>query len=165
MKLLNIFVSIFVLCLLTAVPGCSTVDKNPATAQLVTQYAVAKYLEQRGDQVTRYASAQRIDRIAERIKSTLSTTETQVSLDALHTVLNKEIFALELSRADAVLANGLVNVLLSEFETRFKTTSNPLLPLNPEQVVAAGQVLEWIQAVTSTIPPPPSVPVPVPVIQ
>jgi hypothetical protein len=48
------------LCLLTA---CTALERNPATAQLVTQYAVAKYLEQRGTS-QRYDAAQRIIRIA-----------------------------------------------------------------------------------------------------
>ena len=129
------------LCLLTA---CASLERNPATTQLVTQYAVAKYLEQRSAS-QRYEAAQRIILIAGQLR--VATGERTATLATLRTAVGTLIAEQPLSPADQILAGGLANVLFTEIEARLK----PGL-MNPLESVAIEQVLQWVTAVAQTIP-------------
>ena len=129
--------------------GCQTVKENPASAQLVTQYAVAKYLEGKKTDQSRYESAVRIVKIASDLKSVTSGSE--VRLDSLRVYVTGALAAQPLSPADRVLASGLSELLLSELESRFKSGGGIL---KPEQVVLVNDVLNWVISVAMTIPSP-----------
>lgn len=124
--------------------GCSTLERNPATTQLVTQYAVAKYLEQRPAE-SRYESAQRIIRIAQALQAPAA--DRKATLATLRSVVEGIIAQQSLSPADFVAANGLANILFAEVESRLKVDA-----MNPAEPVIVGQVLQWVVSVASTIP-------------
>lgn len=126
------------------VSGCSTLERNPATAQLVTQYAVAKYLEQR-PAADRYQSAQRIIRIAGLLRAPAA--DRTATLATLRSVVDGIISQQSLSPADFVAANGLAAILFAEVESRIK----PGL-MNPLDSVSVSQVLDWVVSVAVTIP-------------
>lgn len=137
---------LFVAILALMICGCSTLEGNPATAQLVTQYAVAKYLEQRPAEA-RYESAQRIIRIAQQLQG--PATDRTATLATLRSVVEGIIAQQSLSPADFVAATGLANILFAEVEARLK----PGL-MNPAEPVIVGQVLQWVVSVANTIPRP-----------
>lgn len=124
--------------------ACSTLKSNPATTQLVTQYAVAKYLEQRGS-ADRYEAAQRIIRVATQLR--VATGERTATLATLRPVVEGIIEQQPLSVADKFAAHALANILFAEFEARLK----PGL-MNPLESVAIEQVLQWVVLVAQTVP-------------
>lgn len=135
---------LFVAILALLICGCSTLERNPATAQLVTQYAVAKYLEQRPAE-SRYESAQRIIRIAQQLQE--PATDRTATLATLRSVVEGIIAQQSLSPADFVAATGLANILFAEVEARIKPGM-----MDPRQSVAIDQVLQWVVSVANTIP-------------
>lgn len=137
---------LFVAILALLICGCSALERNPATAQLVTQYAVAKYLEQRPAE-SRYESAQRIIRIAQQLQG--PATDRRATLATLRSVVEGIIAQQSLSPADFAAANGLANILFAEVESRLK----PGL-MDPAEPVIVGQVLQWVVSVANTIPRP-----------
>lgn len=129
--------------------GCQTLEQNPATTQLVSQYAVAKYLEAKKTDQDRYAAAVRIVKIASDLKTVAAGTE--VRLDALRVAVGGALAAQPLSAADRILANGLVDVLIAELEKRFKAGGGYL---QEGQLVLVNDVLGWVIAVAKTVPDP-----------
>lgn len=124
--------------------GCSTLERNPATTQLVTQYAVAKYLEQRSAS-ERWDAAQRIIRVATQLR--ITTGERTATLATLRPVVEGIIEQQPLSPADKFAARALASILFAEVEDRIK----PGL-MNPLESVAIEQVLQWVITVAGTIP-------------
>lgn len=135
---------VLILIALSLLCACSTLERNPATTQLVTQYAVAKYLEQRPD-AQRYEAAQRIIRIAQQLQGPAA--DRTATLATLRSVVEGIIAQQSLSPADFVAANGLANILLAEVESRLK----PGL-MDPLDSVAIEQVLQWVVLVARTVP-------------
>lgn len=135
--------------LMVCMAGCQTIEQSPATARLVTQYAVAKYLEGKKTDAVRFESAARIVKIATDLKTVSAGAE--VRLDALRVAVSGALAGQPLSPADRVLADGLVDVLIAELEGRFKSGGGIL---SPEQLVLVNDVLAWIIAVASTVPAP-----------
>lgn len=129
--------------------GCQAFRDNNASAQLVSQYAVAKYLEGKKTDQARYDAAVRIIKIAADLKTVASGTDVQ--LNALRVYVGGMLAAQPLSPADRILANGLVEVLLSELEKRFKDGRDIL---NEFDRVAVNDVLSWVIAVAVTVPNP-----------
>lgn len=129
--------------------GCKTLQENQASVQLVTQYAVAKYLEQKPSDEARFQSAARIIKITTDLKSI--TGSAQVRLEELRVYVGGALAAQPLSPADRVLASGLAEVLFSELEKRFAGGRELL---KAEQIVLVNDVLRWISDVASAIPKP-----------
>lgn len=136
-----------VLCM--GLAGCKTIEQNPATAQLVTRYAVVKYLEKKPTAEQRYASAQRIVAIATDLRSV--TAGSSVSLQYLRDYLGTVVELKNLSPADKVLADGLVNVLFTELESRFKGGGGLL---SPDQLIVVNDVLSWISSEAGSVQAP-----------
>lgn len=118
-----------------AVIGCAFLNERPAAAQLTIQYATLKYI---GDD---QAKKDRVIEIAEAAKQLSSTSAT---LAALEEAIRARIDWNSLDPADRLLADGLVNLVHAELAARFQQDV-----LDPEQVVALNQVLDWIIAAAS----------------
>lgn len=129
--------------------GCATLKESQAGVQLVSQYAVAKYLEQKKTDQARYDAAVRIIKIAGDLRTVTSGTE--VRLGELRVYVSGALAAQDLTPADRILANGLAEVLLAELEKRFKDSREAL---SEWQVVLVNDVLRWIIDVAMTVPNP-----------
>jgi hypothetical protein len=136
------FALVFALALIC---GCSALERNPATTQLVTQYAVAKYLEQRPDTQARYESAQRIIRVATQLRAT--TGEQTATLATLRPIVQGLIERQSISPADRVAAYALTEILFGEVESRIKAGT-----MVGSESVLVEQVLAWVVSVAATVP-------------
>lgn len=116
--------------------ACQALQDNAATAQIVVQYATAKYVENS-------SAAKRAERRAEVIRIATDLKEAAggegVSLVFLRERLAAELDKRALSGADRVAINGLVNLVSTELEKRI--TSGVL---DPNEVVQVREVLQWV---------------------
>lgn len=120
-------------CAVTALllVGCATLQENQASAKLVVQVATIKYVD--GDDGKRARLLEAVDD-ARTIASTAS------SLDAVDSVIRQRVTeSPDLDAADKLLAFGLLDVIKAELQKRFDDDL-----LDPEQLVAVNQVLDWV---------------------
>lgn len=125
---------VLVLCALLA--GCATIEENPNTAKLVTQYAVLKFAEQSSAD-RRAERLANVARIAADVKAIAANEVTSVS--SIRAAVAIQIQKLNLSPADQLLANGLADILAQELAKRVGDGA-----LNPEQRLIVGQVMDWV---------------------
>lgn len=116
--------------------GCETLKSHEATAQIVVQYATAKYVENS-------SIAKRAERKAEVIRIATDLKDAAagegVSLVFLRDRLAAELQKRGLSGADLVAINGLVNLVSTEIEKRITDGV-----LDPNEVVQVRAVLQWV---------------------
>lgn len=117
--------------------SCETIEKTPATAALVVQYATAKVIEAGTSPGERATRAARIKAIATDAKSWLD--GDAVTLDLLQQVAQERIAKLDLSPADLLLANGLLQVVVTELQAKVGQGV-----LSPELKLTVSQVLAWV---------------------
>jgi hypothetical protein len=130
MRNLSILILSAVLC------GCATIEENPNTAKLVTQYAVLKFDEQ-SSPARRAERMANVVRIATDVKAIAANEVTSVS--SIRGVVATQIAKLNLSPADQLLANGLADILAQELAKRVGDGA-----LDAEQRLIVGQVMDWV---------------------
>lgn len=116
--------------------GCATIEKNPNTAKLVTQYAVLKFAEQSSAD-RRAERLANVKRIATDVKA-IATNES-ASISILQSAVDVQIAKLNLSAADKLLARGLVDMISQELTKRVGAGV-----LSPEAKLTVAQVMDWI---------------------
>ena len=116
--------------------GCATLEERPATAKLVTQYAVLKFADQ-SSPIKRADRIAKVVDIATQVKG-MSAGES-VSVGLLKGAVYSELLKLELAPPDALLANALVDLLAEELLARVGDGV-----LSPEQQLQVVQVMDWI---------------------
>lgn len=134
---------------LSLASSCATLENNPASAKLVTQYAVLKFAEQSSadKRAERIANVQRV---ATDVKAIAA--GEPVSIGLLKAAVGAEIAKLNLSPADTMLANALVDMLAIELSERVGEGI-----LDPDQLVQVAKVMDWIiEAAALASPPAPS---------
>jgi hypothetical protein len=116
--------------------ACEALQTHEATAQIVVQYATAKYVENS-------SLAKRAERKAEVIRIATDLRDAAggegVSLVFLRERLAAELQRRGLSGADLVAINGLVNLVSTEIEKRITDGV-----LDPGEVVQVREVLQWV---------------------
>jgi hypothetical protein len=117
--------------------GCETLEKSPGTASLVVQYATAKVIEAGKTTEERAERAARIKAIAADAKTWFDGDD--VTVGVLQAAAQARIAKLDLSPADRMLANGLVQVVVEELQKKVGEGV-----LSPEQKLTVSQVLGWI---------------------
>jgi hypothetical protein len=116
--------------------GCATIEQNPNTAKLVTQYAVLKFAEQSSPD-RRAERLANVKRIATDVKAIASNEAT--SITALRSAVDVQIAKLSLSPADQLLARGLVDMVAQELVKRVGAGT---LDANAKLVVST--VMDWV---------------------
>lgn len=130
------FFGIIALMICAALSGCATIEKNPATAKLATQYAVAKFIENSAAEKRAERKA-RIVTIATDIKAAAASQS--VSLSSLQILAYEKIDKLALSPADTVLAKGLVDFIAEELKAKIDAKL-----LSPKDTLILASVMDWI---------------------
>src|SRR5688572_8583949 len=109
------------------VTGCASFEKHNATARLIVTAATLKGIEQGWD-------VERVRAIVTSAKALAAGTE--VTVGVLEIAIAKQLDGLELSPADRLLADALVQIIAEELQARIG-----LGVLKPEQRVMVDQVL------------------------
>lgn len=122
---------------LTSLTGCETLEKSPNTASLVVQYATAKVIEAGKTPEDRSARAAKIKAIAADAKTWFD--GDQVTVGLLQAAAQARIAKLNLGAADMLLANGLVQVIVTELQKKVGEGV-----LSPEAKMTVSQLLEWV---------------------
>lgn len=137
-----------VIALLSALmlAGCKSIEERPATAKLVTQYAVLKFAEQSSAD-KRAVRIEHVRRIAADVKAIAA--GEPVSLALLKGAAFSEISKLQLSPADTLLAHALVDLIAEEIALRVGDGV-----LSPDQLVQVAQVMDWVVEATTLASPP-----------
>lgn len=129
------------LAVLVSFPGCATLEKAPATASLVTQYATAKVIEAGKTPEERTARAARIKAIASDARSWLD--GDAVTISFLQQAAQDRLAKLDLSPADLLLAQGLVQVIVDELQAKVGAGV-----LSEATKLTVSQVLGWVVSAT-----------------
>lgn len=116
--------------------SCATIEQNPNTAKLVTQYAVLKFAEQSSDG-RRAERISNVIKIATDVKAIAANEVTSIS--SLRGVVGTQVAKLGLSPADQLLAFGLADIVAQELIKRVGEGQ-----LNDSQRLVVGQVCDWI---------------------
>lgn len=130
--------------------GCKTLEENQASAKMVIQYSVAKYIDQAGNLDAQIERASRVRSIAE---ETLKLTQnSSTTLDAIQAVVRAQLDQFQLSSPDRLLAENLITLIAEELGRKFQ---QGILP--PDQMVQVRAVLGWVvEAADYSIPLPPA---------
>jgi len=115
--------------------GCASLGQNVATEKLVIQYATMKVIE--ADQDAMAERAGKIDEIARHAQLFLNTDTADIAL--LSAEVHKRLPA-DLSPADRVLANALIDTVMAELQAR---VGSGLVP--PDKKLQVNAVLGWIR--------------------
>ena len=126
-------IAVLSMCALMA--GCGTLRERPAAAQLVTQFAVLKYAER----FEEGARAERMGRIRSIATTVKGLAEGETTLPLLQAAVASQLDKAGLSPADRLLADGLVQLIAQELQSRIGAGV-----LSPEQLVAVRKVMDWI---------------------
>lgn len=121
-------------------PGCASLERGDATARLAVTYAALKTIESGDDPAARAAEVAAIARDAQRFLD--SETVTVALLE--HAVRSR--LPADLSPADRLLADALVDAVVAELETRVG-----LGVLDAGQRLVVNQVLGWIVGAAEAI--------------
>jgi type IV pilus biogenesis protein CpaD/CtpE len=116
--------------------GCSSNPsaRDEAIIGLAVQYATAKYIEEKP------GSAENIVRVAEGVKALVGG-DASATLVTLQEYVGQELTKLELSPADRVLANALVNLVVAELQAKVGEGL-----LEPDQRVRVAKILDLVIA-------------------
>ena len=130
---MNKLLSVVALSLLV---GCSTIEQNPNTAKLVTQYAVLKFAEQSSPdrKAERLAN---VIKVATDVKAIAANEVT--SITALRSAVDVQLAKLKLSPADQLLARGLVDIVAQELAKRVGSGV-----LDDKQRLVVNDVMSWV---------------------
>lgn len=136
MKCMNRVIGIALTVVLTmgALSGCD--DKSPGP-QLLVSYATMKVIEQGGSPEAELNRAQKIHEIAQEAKSLLAGETATIGL--LETEIRKQVNRLDLSPADAFLADSLIRQVLYELQKRVGDGV-----LSDERRFKVAEVLSWV---------------------
>lgn len=127
---------LIVLALALSLAGCATIEKNPNSAKLVTQYAVLKFAEQSSPE-RRAARLENVKKIAADVKAIAANED--ASIGFLQSAVDLQIAKLNLSPADKLLAKGLVDMISQELLKRVGAGA-----LSPDAKVQVSLVMDWI---------------------
>lgn len=133
---LTFFGAIITVVLFSLLSSCATLERNPATAKLATQYGVAKFIENSSID-KREDRRKRIVSIATTLKA--SAQDESATVAALQALAYAQIDDAKLSPADVVLAKALVDMIAHEIDTRIKDKL-----ISPDKVVTINKFLDWI---------------------
>ena len=125
-----------------ALTGCKTLEENQSGARLVVTYAVMKYVERGDTAEDRARKAQRIRAIASDVQRLAS--GDPVTLTFIGEAVRAQLAPLNLSPADLFLANELLNLLMTELQTKVGEGI-----LDADQLVQVATVLGWVIEATA----------------
>lgn len=120
---------------LLVLSGCSAILKNADSAELIVQYATVKLIVNEDTPVERIRRAERIAKIAR--ESKLVFDNRSLPLSEIETLVRDRINWQSLDVADVMLANALIDRVVSEIE------ESATLP-ESDVYVTGSQVLGWI---------------------
>lgn len=123
--------------LMIVLSSCASFERHEPSARLVTQYAVLKYAE-RLPVESRNVRVDRIRAIAAEVKA-LASGETSLAL--LQLAVSSQLDKAQLSPADRLLADGLVQIISAELQRRIGEGV-----LSGDQRVQVVTVMEWVIA-------------------
>src|SRR5688572_22435403 len=98
----RVIISLLACVSVFAIGACASIEKNPNTAKLATQYAVLKFAEQSSPD-KRAGRLENVRKIAEDVKAIASNEAATVSF--LRDTVAEQVARLKLSSADQLLAN------------------------------------------------------------
>jgi len=134
MKRIGVFALIISLALMA---GCSFIEENPNTARLTTQYATAKIIDNDSDR------AARIVAIASEARATIGEDST-ATIAKLDDYVRSQIRWNSLAPEDSIL----IDAVLSNARDRLQEEISAGI-LDPDQRVALGTFLSWIEEVAA----------------
>jgi hypothetical protein len=117
--------------------GCATLQNNSGSARLVVSYATLKVIEAGKSSEAQAERALNIRRIASDAKSFLDLES--VSLEFLQSSVRARLADLDLSPADRMLADGLVNLIVQELQLKVDSGV-----LSDDQRYRVSTVLGWV---------------------
>lgn len=115
--------------------GCASLGDNVATEKLVIQYATMKVIEADKDAMAERAA--KVYEIARHAQLFLNTDTADIAL--LRTEVHKRLPP-DLSPADHILANALIDTVMAELQAR---VGSGLVP--PDKKLQVNAVLGWIR--------------------
>lgn len=118
--------------------GCASLGQNTATEKLVIQYATMKVIEADRDAMPQRAA--KIDEIAASAQVFLSSDAADIGL--LGAEVQKRLPP-DLSPADRILANVLIDAVIAELQVRLGSGL-----VRPDQQFQVNAVLGWIREAT-----------------
>lgn len=127
--------SIAVLC------GCSTLTSQPTVSSLAVTYAAAKVIEAAPTPDERLARAERIKSIVGEARTWLNGEGVTVGL--LESAARARLAELNLSPADTMLANTLVQIAVQDLQEKIGAGV-----IAPDQLVTVNELLDWIETAT-----------------
>lgn len=130
------FVGLIAMALL---PGCTTLSSQPTTSSLVVTYAAAKVIEAGNTPDERLNRAQRIKAIVAEARTWL--TGEAVTVGLLENAARARLAQLNLSPADSMLANTLVQIAIEDLQMKVGAGV-----ISPDQLLTVNQLLDWIEA-------------------
>lgn len=130
------FVTSLLILTTLALASCATLKENDGTVKLSVQYAVIKLAEQSSSD-KRVSRLNNIKQTALAAKALAANDQTTVI--ALRNSIAAQIAQLNLSPADALLANALADFIAEEIRDRIGEGI-----LKPDDAVFIGNVMDWI---------------------
>ena len=120
-------------------PGCTTLSNQPNTSSLVVTYAAAKVIEAGDSADERLKRAQRIKAIVGEARTWL--TGEAVTVGLLESAARARLAQLQLSLADEMLANTLVQIAVQDLQAKVGAGV-----ISPDQLLTVNQLLDWIES-------------------
>jgi len=117
--------------------SCATLEANPNTVTLVTEYAVAKVIEVGKTSEERLTRATRIKKIAGDAQTWLN--GEGVTIDILQIAAQVQIEKLNLDVADTILANALVQTIVQDLQKKIGAGVIP-----PDKLTKVNELLGWV---------------------
>lgn len=145
------FAAVAMLCALVgALPACSFLQdpNNSVGQQIAVQYATGKFIEGAKTDAERVKRASDVKAVAVQIQTVAASDS--ASIAALHELAVAKVAAAHLAPADALLANTLVDVVVSELSRR---VAGGVLDADSRVVVA--RLLDWAIAAADAYGAPP----------
>lgn len=154
---------------IVAIAGCASIgnflNQNSLAAQLVVQEATARVIEAGGSAADKQARAQKIAIITAQVKQVIDTTA--MDLPSIVAFVGQQVLAIKLGPADAILAQGLIDVLTQEIAAKVcpgstvpaSTTAPPSATVPAACTIpatftaTADTVLSWVTSTTALYTP------------
>jgi hypothetical protein len=128
---------VLIVTALAVLAGCESLKEHDTAAAIAVQYATAKVIESGSTAEERSEKAARIRDIAREARTWLA--GEAVSIEYLQSAAMARVAKLDLSPADRVLANALVQTAVVELHRK---VGDGVIP--PERLVTVNELLGWI---------------------